>query len=774
MKVRPIKVKKLSGTLEALNLDKIHKVVDAACAGLTDVSPSQVEMNSGLQFYDGITTSDIQRILIKSASDLISLENPNYQYVAARLLLMALRKNVFNWRGGNEPPLTITEHIESCVSKGVYEDYTLVAYSSEELKEINSLIDHDRDYRFGYAALRQVIDKYLVQNMKTKVIHETPQFMYMMIAMTLFAGYPKETRMDYVKDYYDAISLHKINLPTPILSGVRTTKRHYSSCVLIDVDDSLDSIFASDVVMGQYTAARSGIGINVGKIRGINSDIRTGEVQHTGLIPFLKKFEATVNCCRQSSVRGGGATVHIPIWHQEIEDIIVLKNNKGTESNRVRKLDYSVQISKIFYERFIKDEDITLFSPHEVPLLIDNFGFNDEEFNKQYEIYEQNKEIYSKKVKARDLFSEILKERNETGRIYIQNIDHCNTHSSFETQLTMSNLCQEVVLPCSPVSNVCSKTDGAGEVALCILSALNLSGIKNLSEVEKLTDLIVRSLDSLIDYQDYLFEGARKSAEERRSIGVGFIGLAHFLAKLDVKYSDGSALEWVHRVSEFLQFYLLRASNILAKEKGSCVLYKETKYSKGILPIDTYKKTVDEFANFTLELPWEKLRHDIRTYGLRNSTLTAQMPSESSSVVANTTNGIEPPRALLSVKKSKKGVLRQIAPDHVKLKDKYELAWDIKDNDGYIKMVAVMQKFFDQAISANTYYNPANYEDNEIPMSLLAEDLLKAYKYGLKTLYYHNTFDGKVNEDQSQEQDDLMSRIEEYMSNVDDCGVCTI
>ena len=763
-----INVKKHNGTFEPLNLEKIHKVVEYAARNLEKVSASQIEINANLQFYDGITTSDIQRVLIRSASDLISLEAPNYQYAASRLLLYSLRKNVFNWKFDSSPP-TIKKHISNCVKINVYERMTLDSYTDEEFKEVDTYLDHTRDYNFTYAGLRQIIDKYLVQNRKTKKIYETPQYMYMMIALTLFASYDDEKRLKYVKNYYDAISLHKINLPTPILAGVRTKLRNYASCVLVDVGDSLDSIFASNTAVGKYTASRSGIGLNFSRIRSINSSIGDGNVQHTGIIPFLKVFESTVKSCHQNSLRGGSLTSHLNIWHKEIMDYIVLKNNKGIESNRVRGIDLCVKISRIFYERFINDQEITLFNPNQVQELEECYGTH--QFDYLYDYYEKNidklKIDYSK-VKAREVFFEILKERNQTGRVYIMNIDHCNYHSSFIDRIHMSNLCQEITLPTTPIND---KTE-EGEIALCILSAINLSKIKNLKEIEKIADLAVRALDSLISYQDYLFPEAKKSAVDRRPLGIGFIGLAHYLAKNGVKYSDNSALEIVHKVSEYLQFYCLKASNQLAKEMGKCKLYYKTKYSRGVLPIDSYKKEIDEYANFKLELPWEELRRDIDVYGVRNSTLTAQMPSESSSVTASTTNGVEPVRGHLQVKKSKKGVLRLIVPDYDKLKNKYEIVWDIKDNDGYLKIISVIQKFFDQSISANTYYNPEHYDDNEIPISILVKDVINAYKYGLKTLYYQNTFDGK--EDNDKGLDDLLKRIIEVESNIDDCGVCSI
>jgi len=765
-----IKVRKRNGAVEPLNLDKIHKMVEEACEGLGGgVSASQVEMNSGLQFFDGIETKDIQEILVRSASDLISLENPNYQFVAARLLLFAVRKQVFgsDWVNGHPP---VVEHAYNCVAKGVYDGEILRKYTAEEWAKIDSWIDHDRDFLFTYAGLRQVVDKYLVQDRSNGEVYETPQYMYMMIAVTLFQNYTTD-RLEYVKRYYNAISKHKINIPTPIMAGVRTPLRQFASCVLVDSDDTLDSIFTSDMAIGRYVAQRAGIGINAGRIRGINSKIRGGEVQHTGIIPFLKKFEATVRCCTQNGIRGGSATVHFPIWHQEIEDILVLKNNKGTEDNRVRKLDYSIQISKLFYERFINNEDITLFSPHDVPGLYDAFGTPG--FDSLYESYERDQSIPRKTIGAQELFLDLLKERAETGRLYIMNIDHCNEHSSFKDKVYMSNLCQEITLPTTPLQHI----DGEGEIALCILSAINVGKLNKLDELENLCDLAVRGLEELIDYQDYPVEAARISTLARRSLGIGYIGLAHYLAKQGEHYDDPAAWKLVHDLSEAFQFYLLKSSNAIAKEKGACEYFYRTKYADGILPIDTYKRDIDEFCGADLNYDWETLRSEIKVSGLRHSTLSAQMPSESSSVVSNATNGIEPPRGYMSTKKSKKGPLKQIVPQYGSLKNNYTLLWDMEDNDGYIKVVAAMQKFFDQAISGNWSYNPENYPDNEVPVSVMAGDLLKTYKYGWKTSYYQNTYDIKSDEPQLTEEkkasiQDLLDDI--FTAEEEDCDSCKI
>jgi ribonucleoside-diphosphate reductase alpha chain len=766
-----IKVQKRTGEFEPLNLDKMHTMVEFACEGLANVSASQVEMQSGIQFFDGITTEQIQQILIRSASDLITLENPNYQYVAARLLLFSMRKFVFgaSWAISHTHLL---RHIKKCVDRSVYDSSIIDKYTDDEWDTIDSFIDHGRDFLFTYAGLRQVADKYLVQDRSSGEVYETPQYMYIMIAATLFQNYSKETRLDYVEKYYNAISKHRINIPTPVMAGVRTPLRQFASCVLVDADDTLDSIFSSDMAIGQYVAQRAGIGINAGRIRGINSKIRGGEVQHTGVVPFLKKFESTVRCCTQNGIRGGSATVHFPIWHQEIEDIIVLKNNKGTEDNRVRKLDYSIQISKLFYERFIKNEEISLFSPHDVPGLYDAFGTDD--FDTLYRMHELNDAVPRKTVGAQELILNILKERAETGRIYLMNIDHCNSHSSFKDKVNMSNLCQEITLPTDPINHI---DDTAGEIALCILSAINVGKLKNLDELEELCDLAVRGLEELIDYQDYPVAAAERSTKYRRSLGIGYIGLAHYIARHGFYYDDQEAHQLVHDLSEAFQYYLIKSSNELAKEKGPCEGYSRTKYSDGILPIDTYKSDIDDIVPNKLNYDWNSLRASISEYGIRHSTLSAQMPSESSSVVSNETNGIEPPRDYLSVKKSKKGPLKQIVPQFNTLKNNYTLLWDMKSNEGYVKVVAVMQKFFDQAISGNWSYNPENYPDNEVPVSVMAQDLLTTYKYGWKTSYYQNTYDAKTDadEDLTKKKDQLESLLSEIENlEEDDCESCKI
>ena len=766
-----IHIVKRNGDKEPININKIHKVVEFACEGLAGVSSSQIEMNANLQFYDGMSTAEIQEIMIRSANDLISLDNPNYQFAAARLLTYGLYKDVFGQFESKPLLQTIKDNIE----RKVYDPGILELYTEDEIATLDSYIRHKRDENFTYAGIRQVVDKYLCQDRSSGEIFETPQHMYMMIAATLFANYPKEDRLYYVRRYYDATSLFKVNIPTPVMAGVRTPIRQFASCVLVDSDDTLDSIFASDMSIGRYTAQRAGIGINSGRIRGVNSKIRGGEVAHTGIVPFLKKFEATVRCCTQNGVRGGSATVHFPFWHQEIEDILVLKNNKGTEDNRVRKLDYSIQLNKTMYERLLSGGEITLFSPHDVPGLYEAYFGDADKFKELYETYERKTSIKKKKIDAMELFSALIKERAETGRIYIMNVDHANTHSSFKDTVFMSNLCQEITLPTKPLQHI---DDPEGEIALCILSAINVGMIKQLDDLEELCDLAVRALEEIIDYQRYPIKAAEISTKARRSLGVGYIGLAHYLAKQHAKYEDKKSWQLVHNLTEAFQYYFLKASNNLAKERGACEYFDRTKYSDGILPIDTYKKDVDTIVPHKLNYDWDSLRNDIKEHGLRHSTLSAQMPSESSSVVSNATNGIEPPRGYLSVKKSKKGPLKQIVPQYQTLKNHYTLLWDMPSNEGYINIVAVMQKFFDQAISGNWSYNPTHYENNEVPMSVMIQDLLNTYKYGWKTSYYQNTYDYKTDPseiEEEQTQQPLETEVAKTTEEDDEmCEACAI
>lgn len=755
-------VTKRDGSKEKINLDKIHRVITWAAEGLHNVSVSQVELRSHIQFYDSIKTSDIHETIIKAAADLISRESPDYQYLAARLAIFHLRKKAY---GQFEPPALLT-HVTKMVELGKYDKHLLEDYSPEEFAQMDAFIDHWRDMNFSYAAVKQLEGKYLVQNRVTGDIYESAQFLYILVAACLFSGYPRETRLDYVKRFYDAISTFKISLPTPIMAGVRTPTRQFSSCVLIECGDSLDSINATSSAIVKYVSQRAGIGINAGRIRALGSPIRGGEAFHTGCIPFYKHFQTAVKSCSQGGVRGGAATLFYPLWHLEVESLLVLKNNRGVEGNRVRHLDYGVQLNKLMYQRLVKGEDITLFSPSDVPGLYDAFFADQDEFERLYVQYEQDDSIRKQRIKAVELFSLMMQERASTGRIYIQNVDHCNTHSPFDPQIApvrQSNLCLEIALPTKPLNDV---NDENGEIALCTLSAFNLGAINSLDDLEELATLAVRALDALLDYQDYPITAAERGAMGRRTLGIGVINFAYYLAKNGVRYSDGSANGLTHKTFEAIQYYLLKASNVLAREQGACPWFNETTYSQGILPIDTYKRDLDAICNEPLHLDWEALRNDIKAYGLRNSTLSALMPSETSSQISNATNGIEPPRGHISVKASKDGILRQVVPEYETLKDAYELLWDMPNNDGYLQLVGLMQKFVDQAISSNTNYDPSRFPSGRVPMKQLLKDLVTAYKLGVKTLYYQNTRDGAEDA-----QDDLLAEPQD-----DGCegGACKI
>ena len=744
-----IKVTKRDGRLEPIDLDKIHKVIEWAAHDLDNVSVSQVELKSHIQFYDGIRTRDIHETIIKSAADLISETTPDYQYLAARLAIFHLRKIAYN----KFTPPHLYDHVKTLTDAGKYDEHILKDYSRAEFDELEAYLDHWRDMNLAYAAVEQMAGKYLVQDRVTKTVYESPQFLYMLVGMCLFANYEKGERLSYVKRFYDATSQFKISLPTPIMSGVRTPSRQFSSCVLIECGDSLDSINATTSAIVRYVSQRAGIGINAGRIRALGSPIRGGEAQHTGCIPFYKLFQTAVKCCSQGGVRGGAATLFYPLWHLEVESLLVLKNNRGVEDNRVRHMDYGVQLNKTMYTRLIKGQDISLFSPSDVPGLYDAFFEDQDTFEELYTKYENDPNIRSRQIPATELFSLMMQERASTGRIYIQNVDHCNTHSPFDptvAPIRQSNLCMEIALPTKPLDNI---NDETGEIALCTLSAVNLGKVENVSDIEEPAELIVRALDALLDYQDYPVKAAENGSMRRRTLGVGVINYAYYLAKNGVRYSDDSALGLTHQTFEALQYYLLKASNKLAKEQGACPAFNETTYSQGILPIDTYKKDLDKICQEPLHLDWESLRQEITEHGLRNSTLTALMPSETSSQIANATNGIEPPRGLVSIKASKDGILKQVVPEIDKLKDQYELLWQMPNNDGYLKLVAIMQKFVDQSISANTNYDPVRYEGGRVPMKILLKDLLNAYKMGVKTLYYHNTRDG-ANDAQADMEDD--------------------
>ena len=758
-----IQVTKREGHKEDLDLEKLHKVVFWATQGITGVSASEVEIKSHIQFYNGIKTADIQETLIKSAADLINEETPNYQYVAGRLINYHLRKQIYN----DYTPWSLLQQVKTNVDRGFYDPGLLNAYSDEEWTTLNSYIHHDRDENFTYVAMEQWRGKYLVQNRVTGEIFETPQMAYMLIAATLFQSYPAETRLKWVKDYYDAISLGDISLPTPVMAGVRTPQKQFSSCVLIETDDSLDSINATASSIVKYVSQKAGIGIGAGRIRALGSPIRNGDAYHTGVIPFYKHFQTATRSCSQGGVRNGAATLYYPVWHLEVEDLIVLKNNKGTEDNRIRHMDYGVQFNKLMYERLIQGGDITLFSPHDVPEMYEAFFNDQDKFKELYERAERSTKLRKKVVKAGDLFSAFMSERKDTGRIYLQNVDHANTHSPFNEKVApvkMSNLCCEIDLPTVPLQDI---NDENGRIALCTLSAVNWGNVRSPRDFEKSCTLAVRGLDALLSYQNYPVLAARLATEEFRPLGVGIINFAYFLAKNDVSYSDPKALALVDEYAEAWSYYLLKASADLAVEQGPCTRWKDLKSADGRLPIDTRKAEIDELVPHQERMPWAELREQIKATGQRNATLMALMPAETSAQISNATNGIEPPRSYVSIKQSKHGVLKQVVPEYRRLKNKYELLWDQKSPEGYLKLCAVLQKYIDQGISINTSYNPRFYADEKIPMSEMLQHLLLCYKYGTKQLYYFNTNDG-----QGEIDVDKMNTKEESPSAIDDADEC--
>jgi len=735
----PINVIKRDGTKEPLDLNKFHKVVQWACEGITGVSESAIEIRSQIQFYNNIKSTEIQETLIKATADLIDEETPNYQYVAGNLINYNLRKEVY----GDFNPTDLATHIKQVVDGGYYDPEILSWYGPEDLRLLNSYIDHKRDFTLTYAGMEQFRGKYLVKNRVTKKYYETPQMAYMLIAMVLFRNY-KVDRLKWVKDLYDAVSNFEISLPTPIMAGLRTPQKQFSSCVLIETDDSLDSINATSSSIVKYVSQKAGIGIGAGRIRAIGSAIRNGDASHTGVIPFYKHFQSAVKSCSQGGVRGGAATLYYPLWHMEVEDILVLKNNKGTEDNRVRHLDYGVQFNKVMYERLLTGGNITLFSPHDVPDLYEAFFTDSDKFRTLYEKYEKTSKIRKKSIPAIDLFSSFMQERKDTGRIYLQNVDHANDHGSFIKEVApirMSNLCSEITLPTKPLKDL---NDPDGEISLCTLAAINWGKIKEPNDFARPCSLAVRALDELLDYQDYPVLAAKNSTMARRPLGIGIINLAYWLARNDLTYQhiNHEGLNKLHAYAEAWSYYLIKASIELAAEKGAPSKSNETKYSLGIMPIDTYKKEVDEIVDPVYNMNWNQLREDAKKYGIRNSTLMALMPAETSAQISNSTNGIEPVRSLVSVKQSKDGVLKQVVPEVRKLKRKYDLLWDQVSPEGYIKIASVLQKFIDQGISVNTSYNPKYYDEEQIPMSVMIQHLLMFYKYGGKQLYYFNTNDG--------------------------------
>jgi len=761
-----IRVTKRDGRLEPLDLNKFHRVVSWACEGLTGVSESEIEIKSRVQFYDKIKSVDIHETLIKAASELISEDTPNYQYVASRLINYHLRKEVY----AQPEPIDLFDHIMHVVTHGYYDKEIVFSYDENEIRALNDYIDHDRDFNIAYAGMEQFRGKYLIKNRVTSRFYETPQMAFMLIAMTLFKNYDRSTRLKWVKDFYDSVSTFQISLPTPIMAGLRSPQKQFSSCVLIETDDSLDSINATSSAIVKYVSQKAGIGIGAGRIRAIGSSIRNGDTSHTGVIPFFKLFQSAVKSCSQGGVRGGAATLYYPIWHLEVEDLLVLKNNKGVEENRIRHLDYSVQFNKVMYERLLTGGNITLFSPNDVPEMYDAFFVDVEKFRALYEQAEANPSLRKKVVPAIDLFSQFIQERKDTGRIYLMNVDHANDHGAFIKEVApihQSNLCSEIDLPTTPMKHI---FDTAGEISLCTLAAINWGKIKTPEDFEMPCKLAVRALDELLDYQDYPVISAENGTKNRRPLGVGIINLAYWLAKNDLTYQniDTEGLQKIHEYAEAWSYYLIKASIELAMEKGCCPRYTETKYGSGILPIDTYKKEVDELVEPRYNMDWESLREKLVNYGIRNSTLMALMPAETSAQVSNSTNGIEPIRSLVTVKVSKDGVLKQVAPEVRKLKNKYDLLWEQRSPEGYLKICAILQKFIDQGISVNTSYNPQFYEGDEIPLSELIRHIVMFYKYGGKQLYYFNTFDG------AGEAPSELPELQQSDINEEDCDSCKI
>ena len=767
-----IKVTKRDNTQEELDLEKMHKVVFFACEDIAGVSASEVEIKSQISFYDGIRSEEIQETLIKAAADLISEETPNYQWVAGNLINYHLRKMVYN----SFTPWSLSKIVKHNVDEGFYDSELLEVYSDDDWEELDKFIKHDRDFTISYVGMEQFRGKYLVQNRATGKVYETPQVAYMLISASLFSNYPANERLKWVKEYYNAISTFQISLPTPVMAGVRTPQRQFSSCVLIETDDSLDSINATSSSIVKYVSQKAGIGIGAGRIRAINSPIRKGDATHTGVIPFYKMFQAAVKSCSQGGVRGGAATLYYPCWHLEVEDLLVLKNNKGTEDNRVRHLDYGVQFSKLFYERLLSGGDITLFSPHDVPGLYEAFYNDQDKFQELYEKAERSTKIRKKTKPAIELFSEFVNERKNTGRIYLMNVDHANTHSSFKQDVApikQSNLCCEIDLPTKPLENI---MDPEGEIALCTLSAINWGKISSPEDFQKPCELAVRALDALLDYQKYPVLAAELSNQRRRPLGIGIINLAYWMAKNDMTYTDPD-LNLIDEWAEAWSYYLIEASVKLAEEKGACEYNHETKYSDGIVPMDTRKLDVDELVPNVERQNWIELRARLKKTGIRNSTLMALMPAETSAQISNSTNGIEPPRAFVSVKQSKHGVLKQVVPGIHKFKNKYELLWDQQSPQGYLKIMAVLQKYIDQGISVNTSYNPVFFEEEKIPMSVMIQDLLMFYKYGGKQLYYFNTFDGQGEIDVNIEETEEKKTRDEFNSNAEYdeyCESCVI
>ena len=772
--MKQITVIKRNNKQEALSLEKWQTQIAKVCAGIADVSQSMVEIKAQLHFYDGITTKEIDEITLRAIVDLIDVEsNPdvghtNYQFVAGKQRLSMLRKDVY----GSYIPPHLYEIVKTNVATGLYTPELLEWYTEEDWNRMNDMLDHSKDETYSYAAIEQLIEKYLVKNRSTKQIYETPQVRYMVAAATVFhKEEPNAARMRYIKEYYHAASDGLFTLATPVLAGLGTPTKQFSSCVLIRSDDDLDSIFASGEMMAKYASKRAGIGLEIGRLRPLGSPIRGGEIMHTGMIPFLKKWFGDLRSCSQGGIRNASATVFYPIWHHQFDDLIVLKNNQGTDETRVRFMDYGVVLSAFFWRRFKNKENITFFDPNEVPDLYEAFYSNTERFEQLYCEYEKRTDLRTKTMSAEEVFKGgILKERTDTGRIYLVFADNVMNQGPFDPEyhtIYQSNLCCEILLPTKPFKRL---DDDTGRIALCTLGSINWGAFRNPEDMRRACRILHRSLNNILDYQDFLSIQSKLSNDEIRPLGIGVTNLAYWHAKRSFRYGEKDALGEVKSWMEHQAYYLTEASVELAKERGRCVDSDKTRYGKGIFPWELRAKGVNELTDFTPELNWEGLRAEMRSYGVRNATQMAIAPVESSSVVINSTNGIEMPMSLISVKESKAGSLTQVVPEYHKLKNKYQQMWAQKDCDGYLKTAAVLAAYVDQSISTNTFYNPAHFADRKVPTTLIAKNLMQAHYWGLKTFYY-----SLINKAGSKQKADEAAPLEEIdFDDQEDCESCKL
>ena len=777
-----IQVTKRDGSKEPLNLEKWQAQIQKVCAGVADVSQSMIEIKSQPHFYDGITTREIDEITLRAVVDLIDVEsNPdvghiNYQYVAGKQRLSMLRKDVY---GSYEVP-NLFEIVKRNVAIGLYTKELLEWYSEADWQRMDEMLDHEKDEQYSYAAIEQLIEKYLVRNRATKEIYETPQVRYMIAAATVFhKEEPNSARMKYIKEYYNAASDGLFTLATPVLAGLGTPTKQFSSCVLIRSDDDLDSIFASGEMMAKYASKRAGIGLEIGRLRPLGSPIRGGEIMHTGMIPFLKKWFGDLRSCSQGGIRNASATVFYPIWHHQFDDLIVLKNNQGTDETRVRHMDYGVVLSAFFWRRFKNKENITFFDPNEVPDLYEAFYSNTKLFEELYVKYERTPGLRKKVMNSEEVFKGgILKERTDTGRIYLVFIDNVMNQGPFDPEyhtIYQSNLCCEILLPTKPFKRL---DDPDGRIALCTLGSINWGAFRNPEDMRRACRILQRSLCNILDYQDFLSIQSELSNKEIQPLGIGVTNLAYWHAKRGFKYGEKDALQDVKTWMEHQAYYLTEATVELARERGKCSHSDLTRYGQGTFPWELRAKGVNELADFTPELDWESLRTNMRQWGVRNATLMAIAPVESSSVVINSTNGIEMPMSLITVKESKAGSFTQVAPDYAKLKNKYELMWEQKDCAGYLKTAAVLAAYVDQSISTNTFYNPAHFPGRKVPTTLIAKNLMQAHQWGLKTFYYSliNKQGSKAEMQEAQPEAQISSSISSsaMFEDQDDCESCKL